>query len=473
MKTNIKEKKPVITTHEGGPATATPNAAVALRRAVMACLLWEDEFYESGVTIAERIKMLVPQVPPEAVANFAIKAREDMKLRHAPLLLVAAMATPTHTTDHHLLVAATLERVIQRADELAEFIAIYAKVWGYEPSAVRKHLSAQTKRGIARAFKKFNEYALAKYNRDGSIKLRDSLFLSHAKPGDALPRAYTRAERKAERAGEVKPFPLTPGERRFKALAEGTLATPDTWEVELSAGADKKETFERLMVEDKLGALALLRNLRGMLEAKVDQDLIQVALEKMDATRVLPHRFIAAARAAPSLEHILEPAMLLSAAALPKLAGRTILLIDVSGSMEWKMSKRSDLSRMDAATGLAIIARELCEKIAIATFSNKMVEVPPRRGFALRDAIVNSQEHGGTYLGQAVTTLNGGTEYDRIIVVTDEQTHDAVPRPKGKGYMINVASNEYGIGYGDWNKIDGFSEAVIRYIAEAEADAGQ
>ena len=88
-----------------------------------------------------------------------------------------------------------------------------------------------------------------------------------------------------------------PLSERFQALIERTLETPDTWEVALSGGADKKEAFERLIVEDKLGALALLRNLRNMAEAGVDRELIRVALEKMDASRVLPHRFIAAARA--------------------------------------------------------------------------------------------------------------------------------------------------------------------------------
>jgi 60 kDa SS-A/Ro ribonucleoprotein len=70
------------------------------------------------------------------------------------------------------------QRVIQRADELAEFLAIY---WaeGKQP------LSAQVKKGLAAAFVKFDEYALAKYDRAGAVRLRDVLFLSHAKPVDA------------------------------------------------------------------------------------------------------------------------------------------------------------------------------------------------------------------------------------------------------------------------------------------------
>ena len=90
-----------------------------MRRSVLACLLWEKQFYEDGVEIAGRIAELVPKVAAEKVASLAVEAREKMKLRHAPLLLVREMAR--HAT-HRKYVAETLERVIQRADELAEFV---------------------------------------------------------------------------------------------------------------------------------------------------------------------------------------------------------------------------------------------------------------------------------------------------------------------------------------------------------------
>src|SRR6202000_1782722 len=105
-------------THEGAPAAAiTPEQA--LRRSVLACMLWENEFYEDGVAIAGRIRELVPKVEPAHVAALAVEARTAMKLRHAPLLLVREMAR--HAT-HRALVAETLNTVIPRADELAEVV---------------------------------------------------------------------------------------------------------------------------------------------------------------------------------------------------------------------------------------------------------------------------------------------------------------------------------------------------------------
>jgi hypothetical protein len=97
------------------------------------------------------------------------------------------------------------------------------------------------------------------------------------------------------------------------------------------------------------------------------------------------------------------------------------------------------------------------------------MKVPPRRGFALRDAIVNSQPHGGTLLGAAIKEID--RKGDRLIVFTDEQSHDSVPAPKGKGYMVNVASYQHGVRHDDWQRVDGFSEAVIAWIAASEEAA--
>ena len=232
MRFNIFKKAPGIT-FEGAPAREL-TAEQKLRRSVLSCLLWEDEFYEDGETIADRILALAAEVAPETVAALAVEAREQMKLRHAPLMLLCALIRNGGT-----LVAPTIERVIQRADELTELVALYWRN-GKRP------LSKQLKLGLAKAFGKFDAYALAKYDRDGPVRLRDVVFLSHAKPKDDV-----------QAAG-------------WKQLAERALPSPDTWEVALSGGADKAETFTRLLAERKLGYLALLRNLRTMAEAGVD-----------------------------------------------------------------------------------------------------------------------------------------------------------------------------------------------------------
>lgn len=423
-------------THQGAPAYLDLTPEQKLRRSVLSCMLWEREAYESGDTIANRIKTFIPLVEPEKVANLAIEAREKMKLRHVPLLIVREMA---RIPSHRGLVAATLERVIQRADELTEFLAIY---W----MEGRQPVSKQVKKGLSKAFYKFNEYQFAKYNRGETVKFRDVLFLTHPKPRNADEDVL------------------------WKKIIANELVTPDTHESRAAAGMDKKENFEGLLRENKLGALALLRNLRGMSEVGVADSLIRSAILEMRTERILPFRFIAAQRYATSFTKELETSMFKCVEKHDKLEGKTVLLVDVSGSMDVALSERSDLSRMDAAAGLGVLLREICESVAIYTFSNNTVKVRDGRGFDLINAILKSQPHSCTYLGEALKTVNKSEGYDRIIVITDEQSHDRVGSPNGTGYVINVASAKNGVGYGEWNHIDGFSESVVSYILEYEKE---
>lgn len=422
-------------THEGAPAHRA-GAADQLRRSLMACLLWEDTFYENGQEIGSRLADVTAKVDPAEAASQAVEARTRMKIRHAPLLVARAMAAASPA--HKAQVADLLATIIQRPDELTEFLAIYWK-------DKRQPLSAQVKKGLARAFQKFDAYQLAKYDRQEKVTLKDVLFLSHAKPKDPA-----QAE-------------------LWKQLIDGTMPTPDTWEVQLSAGEDKKATWERLITEEKLGALAMIRNIRNMTKADVSPDVIKAGLAKMRVDRVLPFRFITAARYNPAYEPELEAAMFKAIEGQTKLPGRTVLLVDNSGSMDAKLSDKSDTSRADAACGLAVLVREVCEEAVIISFGQQAVLVPPRRGFALRDAIQQANTGKSTYT-ETAKKLADGYGYDRLIIITDEQSHQALSDPKtDKAYVINVASYKNGIGYGKWTHIDGWSEAAIDYIRAAEA----
>lgn len=422
-------------THEGAPAIPNLSPEKQLRRSVLSCLLWEQEFYEDGKTIADRIVENAEKVKPSVLAALAIEAREQFHLRHVPLLLLDVLSK---TGKGDKLVADTVARVIQRADEMGELLSVY---WRNG----RKMVPAQMRNGLTRAFAKFPEHQLSKYDRDGSVKLRDVLRLVRPKPKDEEQSAL------------------------WKRVKDRTLTVPDTWEVALSGGADKKATFERLIREGALGYLALLRNLRNMAQAGVDADLVKAAIvaRKGGAHRVFPFRYVAAARAAPQFEPALDQALCEAIAEMPVHLGKTIVLVDVSGSMDERLSAKSDMTRMDAAAALAAI---IPGDLRVFTFSQVLTEVPPRRGMAGVDAIVRSQPHGGTYLGAALKVVNT-LPHDRLIVITDEQSHDAIPSPAAKAaYLVNVASAKNGVGYGPWTHIDGFSEGVLRFIREIEND---
>ena len=172
----------------------------------------------------------------------------------------------------------------------------------------------------------------------------------------------------------------------------------------------------------------------------------------------------------------LEKAMLKSIEHHERLNGKTVLLIDVSGSMADNISNKSDLTRQDAAAGLAILMNEICSDVDVYTFSDELVPIHNFRGFALKMAIEQSQLHRWTNLGSALQKLNAKykTQNARLIVFTDEQTSDQIPKPAfQKSYMVNVASYKRGVGYGkNWNHIDGFSEAIVDYIIAFEKEFG-
>lgn len=433
-RTNTKRTYAHVQTHGGVHAYPHLTPIQQLRRSVLACLLWEREFYEDGASIADRISAAADKVSAEDLAALAIEARSTHNLRHVPLLLLKALAKRGGR-----VVGDTIAETIQRADELSEFLSIY-----WQPE--KQKLSKQVKLGLARAFRKFDEYALAKYDRQNAVRLRDVLFLVHAKPKDEAQAAL------------------------WKRLVDNELATPDTWEVSLSAGADKKATFERLIREGQLGYLALLRNLRNMAQAGCDMGLVRDAiLARKGASRVLPFRYVAAARACPQMEPAIDQALSEAIAELPTLPGKTIALVDVSGSMNAPLSGKSDMTRMDAAAALASLIHG---DLRVFTFSKALVEVPPRRGMAGVDAVIRSQPHGRTALAGAVQAVNG-MPHDRLIVITDEQATDrTVPAPvAARAYMVNVASYKNGVGYGRWTHLDGFSEGILRWIHATEDDA--
>jgi hypothetical protein len=202
----------------------------------------------------------------------------------------------------------------------------------------------------------------------------------------------------------------------------------------------------------------------------------------MKIDRILPFRFIMAAKHAPRFESELEQALFRATEQRPKLKGKTILIVDVSGSMYGSnISKYSDADRATVACSLAMLTRESCETPVIyATAGNdgtrvhKTMLVPSRRGFALSSAIFNMCSPlggGGIFLKQVMDYVRSKeNSADRIIVITDEQDCDTNTNPDkadafGKAnYIINVASHDRGIGYGKWTHINGWSDAVLDYI---------
>ena len=440
-----------------GMAAAVQSNIALLRRAVLANLLWEDIAYMDGKSVVSEIKRLIPLCDAADVYNLAREARLLQKLRHTPLFLAVEMCKYDNTRAY---VDKLLPEIITRADMLTDFVAIYWKENGNGASICNK-----AKKGLAEAFHNFNEYKLAKYDRDAAIKLRDVMFLCHPKPTNQYEEAL------------------------YKKVADRALAIPDTWEVALSAGKDKKETWTRLINENKLGGKATLMNLRNMMQAGVDRYVIEDALKNLNGTMLLPLDFLKAANYAPEFKSQISDAMVNSYKNLPKLPGRTLFIVDISGSMGASISGRSEFNRMKVAEAMAMLAVNQCERCEIvATAGNDWSRVHkskridyPEKGFGLMNQIDNMYHElggGGIFTRQCLEWCKSqnwyGDGFDRVIVFSDSQDCDLsnqLPKPFGKyNYICDVSAHTHGINYkGVWTaEISGWSEHFLTYIAAFE-----
>ena len=438
-----------------GALAAKQSNTALLRRAVLANLLWEDVAYMDGMRVAEEIQRLIPLCPAIDVYNIALEARTMQKLRHTPLFLAVEMCK---YPEHKMFVQDLLPQIITRADMLTDFLAIYWKDG-------KKPIANQAKKGLAKAFHNFNEYKFAKYDRDAAIKLRDVMFLCRPKPENQYEQDL------------------------FKKVADRTLATPETWEVLLSTGKDKKESWTKLITEGKIGGLAMLRNIANMRRANVDKKVINEGLEKLKSSMLMPLDFLKAFRMNPEFSRQIEDAMINSYSNLPKLKGKTLFIVDVSGSMGARMSEKSDFTRYDAACAMAMLAANQCEDYEIVctagndyTHTGAHRNIPyPQKGFGIFEQIRETNKnigHGGIFTRQCLEWCNDkfkGQKFDRIIVFSDSQDCDfperRTPKPFGTyNYICDVSAHTKGVNYrGAWTaEISGFSEHFITFIAAME-----
>ena len=419
-------------THEGALGAARDPKSELFLLAV-ANMVGEHTFYETAGDRDNRYRDLVRRVAvddPQWTAAFLGWLRRGAHLRTAALVGAAEAA-------HALLAAgvpggrALVADVLQRADEPGEMLAYWTARYG---RAVPKPV----KRGVADAVRRlYTEYALLKYDTGSKgFRFADVLELVHPSPAEPWQGDLFRLalDRRHGRDGEV-PASL-PMVARRAAFDPADLTDTDalraaglTWEDALSlAGpaADKAALWTALI--PTMGYMALLRNVRNFDVAGVpDEVAARVAArladpEQVATSRQFPFRFLAAHRAAPSQRwgHALDRALSASLANVPRLAGRTLVLVDRSGSMFHAVSGRSELTNADAAAifGAAVAMRNHGQA-DLVEFGSGAHRIDVRRGESLLRVVDRFGNLGGTQTQAAVRRWYDG--HDRVLIVTDEQ----------------------------------------------------
>lgn len=386
MKFNQTQRGSNRTTNFEGADAYSLSFKEELYAAVAATAL-SDTFYESADSRLTRIQELIRVVAARDahfVAKLAVYARQEMHLRSVPLVLLVELAK-VHAGDD--LVRRATRQVVQRADEITELLAYYQQANGRTGTKRLHRLSKQLQRGLADAFNRFDEYQFAKYNRDGEVRLRDALFLVH-------PKAKDEAQQQI-----------------FDRIASNTLQTAYTWETELSstgqqwaAGDEEakqaafRERWEILVRSGKVGYMALLRNLRNLLNADVSEEVLEMVAqriadpEQVKRSRQFPFRFYAAYRELEKVSHTgvaaflqaLDDAMTASAANITGFApeDHVAIFTDVSGSMHSNLSKRSSMQYYEVGLVLSALFRRTVKLAYTGLFGEdfEMVQVNPNNG---------------------------------------------------------------------------------------------
>ncbi|SFH42087.1 TROVE domain-containing protein [Pontibacter chinhatensis] len=429
MKFNfLTRKKHQTTNHEGALAWKIGPAAELYAAVVTASL--SDTFYESGNQRLKRIRELIAQNDPEFVAKLAVYARTHMHLRSVPLVLVVELAK-VHAGDD--LVSRTVARVVQRADEITELLAYYSLSNGRTGTKKLGRFSKQLQKGLAVAFNRFDEYQFAKYNRATEVKLRDALFLVHPRSKDDTQRAL------------------------FDKIAADTLAIPYTWETELSElgqrafenaeakAAEVRAKWEELIDSGRLGYMALLRNLRNILQAEVSAAHMQrVCATLSDARAVqqakqLPFRFLAAYRELLPLTSgytamVLEALEQAVQASVQNMRGfseevRVVVACDVSGSMQRPISPRSKILSYDIGLMLGMLLQHRCRYVVSGMFGDswKVINLPQRQvlsnvqEFYRREGEVGYSTNGYLVIRDLTSRR---VQADKVMLFTDCQLWD-------------------------------------------------
>ncbi|MBI4434806.1 TROVE domain-containing protein [Candidatus Uhrbacteria bacterium] len=462
----LRDRADACVNHEGGLAFEL-DSRTRLYTRVASALMAEKKFYEDAKTVDAALLAdvaAVAAIDPEFVLRLAAYARQVLNLRSVATVLLVEAAAILACKPY---VRRWTPEIIRRADEPAEAIAYWVKRHGMigarGPKGGEHAFPNCLATGLADALRRFDEYQFAKYDRDGSVKLRDVLRIVRPKPTTptqaALYRYLVRGDIDAQLLPKLAAKAALLRKEAFDAEARDLAAQAHaTWEVLTSKFGTKAEVWNAL----HLPFMAGLRNLANLMRNGADEALDRVIAMLRDPNHVrrskqLPFRFLSAYRMLdpfvdscgfgraecderiadhPRRAAVLEAvasALESSVANLPHLTGRTFVTMDNSGSMRQPLSERSQVQYVDVCNLLGAIAHAMCDEAICSVFGESHAVVPVVR----KDSILtNMRRLAETYVGLATNAWlavrhlrETKTRVDRIILFSDMQCYDSAQAP--------------------------------------------
>ena len=305
-----------------------------------------DQYYRGSKDTVKRLQELMGLVEPEFAAKAAIYARTKFGMRSVSHVIAGELATRVYGEPWK---TRFYDKIVFRPDDMTEILSYY---YGLRDTAGLKRTEPNSmKRGFAKALKRFNAYQIAKYRGEGkAVSLVDIANIAH--PAHSQP---------------------------IEGLIKGTLKNTDTWEAKLTGAGQKATTDEEkaelkeqawrdLLTEGKLPHFALLRNLRNIVQQA--PELVDLAAKQLTNEQiikkslVLPFRYFTAyiemagenGPAARKMLRALTDALDIACSNMPDFGGRSLVVVDHSGSMDSQMSDKSKATnfQVGALFGLAL-----------------------------------------------------------------------------------------------------------------------
>lgn len=365
-----------------------------------------DQFYRSANDTFERLKELIKITDKEFVAKAAVYARTKFGMRSITHVVASELAKhiagEKWGKDFY-------SAIVYRPDDMMEILSYHTSKNGKVPNSMKK--------GLAKAFDKFDKYALAKYRGENKgYKLIDVVNLAH-------------------------PTPTEKNKEAIEALVKGELKSFDTWETELTKAGQaatseeekqdlKKEVWISLVKEKKIKYFALLRNLRNIIEQApevigealailTDEGLIKKSL-------VLPFRYLTAFEEIAKLnagKEVREALMALNKAVdisinnVPKFDGETLVVLDVSGSMREAGKGNKSPHIIGALFSAVLVKSNNCDFMVFDNTARYVNLNPMDSTITITNSIPFTG--GGTDFHSIFRTAN--KKYDRVIILSDMQ----------------------------------------------------
>lgn len=445
-------------THEGGAGWNRDTKSELFLLAV-ANMVGEDTFYENAKSRDDRFTHLIHTATaedPDWTARLIRWLRADANMRSASVVAAAEYAKAGGPGARKVI-----DSALQRPDEPGEFVAYWHARHG-------RTLAGGKQRGIADALVRLvDERSALKYDGQSlAYRLGDLIDLAHPVPKAdwqadlfkwLLDRRHDRPDPRttdrlplirARAVAEAIPVPERRGYLRGMEVLERAAFLKQvgaTWEWLSGWLQGPMDALAWESIIPSMGYMALLRNLRNFDEAGVsDQVAKQVAErladpEQVARSRQFPLRFLSAYKAAPSLRWSwpLEQAVQHCLANVPSLPGRTLVLVDLSGSMRTPLTARSTLQCWEAAAlfGFALGMRAGQADVFVYGSDHRRVSLPTAG--SLLPTVKGLRDLGGTRTWQTLRSTYAG--HDRVVILTDEQAHDSdTNTPSAPIYTFNL-----------------------------------